>query len=112
MELRPALNHARRALEPWSGWIGGGFGWAFTHQLGSDLVQDKCGMANPVLMILIGLVGLGIAGFGGWTSWRVRGAEARGRLFVASVGVLFAALFAVAIFMQTAATVFLPRCFG
>lgn len=112
MELRPRLRHARHALEPWSGSIGGGLGWALSHQLGSDLVTDKCGAAHPLLMILIGIIGLAIAGFGGWISWRVRPREAAGRLFVATIGVMFAALFAIAIFMQTAATLFLPRCFG
>ena len=111
-EVMRMLRRARFHLAPWGGWLGGGLGWALTHQLGSDLVQDRCGAANPLLMILIGLTGLVIAGFGGATSLRAWRQSTGGRRFVARVGALFALLFSVAIFLQTAATVFLPRCFG
>ena len=92
--------------------LGAGFGWALSHQAGSDLVTDKCHTANPVVMILIGLVGLGIACFGGLVSWRAAGNEEGGRKFVAWVGVLMAALYSIAIVMQTLAALILPRCFG
>lgn len=112
MVRREIVDRARYLLTPWSGMLGAGFGWALSHQAGSDLVQDNCNAANPVLMIVIGIIGLAIAGFGGLTSWRAAGREEGGRRFVAYVGALMAALFSVAIFMQTAATLFLPGCFG
>ena len=109
---REIIDRARYLLIPWAGMIGAGFGWALSHQIGSDLVQDNCNAANPIVMILIGLIGLAIAGFGGLLSWRAIGREDGGRKFVSFVGVLRAALFALAIFLQTAATLFLPACFG
>ena len=109
---RQRWDHVRNLLTPWSGMLGAGFGWALAHQLGSDLAQDQCGAANPVVMILIGLLGIAIIGFGGLVSWRAIGREEGGRKFVAFVGALMAALFAVALIMQTSATFLLPRCFG
>jgi di/tricarboxylate transporter len=109
---REALERAKYLLLPWSGMLGAGIGWAFAHQLGSDFVQDDCRAANPVLMILIGLIGIAIIAFGGMVSWRAREREDGARKFLAYVGALMAALFAVALFMQTSATFFLPRCFG
>ena len=106
------MQRAKYLLVPWAGMLGAGFGWALSHQVGSDLVQDNCNAENPIVMILIGVIGLAIAGFGGLVSWRAIGREDGGRKFVSFVGVLMAALFAIAIFMQTAATLFLPACFG
>ena len=105
-------ERARYLLTPWAGMLGAGFGWALSHQVGSDLAQDNCNAAHPIVMIVIGLVGLAIAGFGGLVSWRAIGREEGGRRFVAYVGVLMAALFSIAIFMQTAAALVLPGCFG
>jgi hypothetical protein len=106
------MQRAKYLLVPWAGMLGAGFGWALSHQVGSDLAQDNCNAAHPVVMILIGLAGLAIAGFGGLASWRAIGREEGGRRFVAYVGVLMAALFSIAIFMQTAAALVLPGCFG
>ncbi|MBA2918867.1 hypothetical protein GON01_13275 [Sphingomonas sp. MAH-20] len=108
----PLIRRAKYLLAPWAGMLGAGFGWALSHQVGSDLAQDNCNAANPVVMILIGLIGFAIAGFGGLVSWRAVPGEHGGRKFVAYVGVLMAALLSVAIFMQTAAALLLPGCFG
>ncbi|NNM76275.1 hypothetical protein HJG53_05085 [Sphingomonas sp. ID1715] len=112
MELKAKLRGWRESLLPWTGMLAAGFGWALTDQLGSNLVFDKCGAAHPLLMILIGLVGLGVALSGGLVSWRQRRREEGGRHFIAIVGALMALLFSIAIFLQTAASLFLPRCFG
>ena len=109
---REIIDRAKYLLVPWAGMIGAGFGWALSHQVGSDLAQDNCNAANPLVMILIGLIGLAITGFGGLVSWRAIRREYGGRKFVSFVGALMAALFSIAIFMQTAATLFLPSCFG
>ena len=109
---REVIGRAKYLLVPWGGMIGAGLGWALSHQVGSDLAQDNCNAANPVVMILIGLIGLAIAGCGGLVSWRAIGREHGGRKFVSFVGALMAALFSIAIFMQTAAALFLPACFG
>jgi hypothetical protein len=45
-------------------------------------------------------------------SWRQREREAGGRRFVAIIGAMMAVLFSIAIFLQTSASLFLPRCFG
>ncbi|GAO38850.1 hypothetical protein SCH01S_21_00370 [Sphingomonas changbaiensis NBRC 104936] len=112
MVRREIVDRAKYLLTPWAGMLGAGFGWALSHQVGSDLVQDNCNIANPVVMILIGVVGLAIAAFGGLVSWRAVGREEGGRKFVSFVGALMAALFSIAIFMQTVASLLLPGCFG
>ena len=110
--IRAQVLNARVRLAPWGGWIGGGAGWVLSHQIGSDLAQAKCGAADPLLMILIGLIGLGMALFGGLSSLAARRREVGGRVFVAYVGVLFALVLGIAIAMQTSAALILPRCFG
>jgi di/tricarboxylate transporter len=112
MELKARLRDAREKVLPWTGMLAAGLGWALTDQLGSNLVFYKCGAAHPLLMIAIGLVGLAATFLGGLVSWRQREREQGGRHFVALIGAMMAVLFAVAIFLQTAASLFLPRCFG
>lgn len=106
------LHHAKALLLPWSGWIGAGCGWALSQQIGSDFVQDHCALAHPLLMILIGLVAIAVALGGGFISWRVFGRDQGARRFVGLVGAMGGVLFSIAIFMQTSASLILPRCYG
>jgi hypothetical protein len=102
-------------MMPWGGHIGGGLGWALTHQLGSTISYDNCLAMSPWAGLLIGLFGLALAGGGAFFSWKVwrRGAAgAGGRHFVALLGLLMAGLLALPIIWQTIAVLIIPRCFG
>jgi hypothetical protein len=112
MDVKAQAEKARHALAPWSGAIGGGLGWALADQVGSNFAFAQCGNANPVVMLLIGALGLATAVTGGLTSWRLRPALVGGKRLVATVGAMMAALFGLAILLQTSAALILPRCFG
>ncbi|WP_340315455.1 hypothetical protein [Rhizorhabdus argentea] len=113
MGLSPALHHARAHLQPWSGMIGAGLGWVLSDQFGSNFTFDHCEAAHPVLMLVVGAIGLAIAVIGAvWSLPVWRDEPPSGRRFVAALGVGMAALFAVAIILQTVASLIIPRCFG
>lgn len=102
----------RRQFAPWAGIAAGAFGWAATHQLGSNAVFDNCRAGSPAFIVLIGLAGLAVALIGGLISfaiWR-REAESGGRRFVGLIGAMLAALAAFAIVLQSAASLILPSC--
>lgn len=108
--MKPA-NYYGRLLQPWAGFLGGGLGWLIAHQFGSDRSFADCLDTGWPLELAIGFTGLVLAGVGallGW-AWVRRGGESAPR-FVAFVGTLAAAVFAVAIVLQTAATLIIPRC--
>jgi hypothetical protein len=106
---RSAADH----LMPWLGWIGGGLGWALTHQIGSYALFDDCRAGTPAFVIGISLAGLLLALLGGFASlavWRRGDAETRGRRFVGGVGALFALLCGFAIVLQAIASLIVPIC--
>jgi hypothetical protein len=107
-------------LAPFAGWAGGLFGWFLSDQLGSSLVQDDCGRAEPLLMGLIGLGGALIVLAGAIVSlhvWQgsnaaVATARSAPRAFVAATGLLASGIFLLAILFQTMSSFVIPRCFG
>jgi hypothetical protein len=106
---------ARELLHPWSGLLGGAFGWFLTHQIGSTQSFDDCRNSGAVLITIIGIVGLLLAAGGGWVAslvWRDRGPSHGARHFIAATGGAASALFAIAIVLQTSAALIIPRCFG
>jgi hypothetical protein len=108
-------TRARELVTPWAGLLGGGFGWFLTQQVGSNQIFDNCGSADPLFVLFIGLAGLVMAGGGAWLAlpvWRGPGAAHGARRFIAITGIGMAALFALAIILQTAASLIIPRCFG
>ena len=112
------MRSARRIGElmlPWAGLIGGGAGWALSQQLGSDLSAYSCRSMSPPVALLIGALGLALAVGGGVLAhrhWR-RGEAGRGaRHFLSLMGMIAAALFAIAIVWQTSAALLIPRCYG
>ena len=108
-------GRAGELLLPWAGWLGGGFGWFLTQQAGSNQIFDDCRSADPLLILLIGLVGLVMAGVGARFAlplWREREAAHGVRRFIAITGIGMAVLFAIAIILQTVASFIIPRCFG
>ena len=108
MEKRTTLEH----LAPWLGLLGAAAGWAIAHQVGSDMAFDDCRAGNGLFVLIVGLVGLLIAGAGGYFSWDVwRNAdETQGRRFMGLLGLLLALLTGFAIVLQSISGLILPSC--
>jgi hypothetical protein len=109
------VMRARELFLPWAGLLGGGFGWFLTQQVGSNQIFDNCASADPMLVLVIGLAGLIMAAGGAWLTLpvlRERKAAQGPPRFIAIIGIAMAALFTVAIILQTAASIIIPRCFG
>jgi hypothetical protein len=107
-----------RQLAPWAGWILGILGWVLSDQIGSDLAQTDCTLADPPLMLAIGAGGAALAILGGLISahvWRSMGGDigqpyAGARRFAAGTGVLAAGIFLLAIVFQTVSSLIIPQC--
>jgi hypothetical protein len=99
-------------LAPWWGFLLGLPGWALSDQTGSSLAFDHCEALSMGMALLIGAAGLVLALAGGALSFRVwrSDEEDQPRRFIARVAVGAAVLFAIAIVLQTVATVVIPRC--
>jgi hypothetical protein len=109
------VSRRRLLAFAWAALALGAFAWFGSQQLGSDLSFSDCHTNGAIETGLIGLVALLVTAAGAWMShgvWRRRQAEAEGRDFAALVGVLAAALLAVAIVYQTLAAFIIPACFG
>jgi hypothetical protein len=106
----------RRSLAfAWAAMALGAVAWFGSQQLGSDLSFSNCAANGAVATGLIGLVALAVALAGGLMShrvWKGRESEAEGRDFIALVGMLVAALLALAIVYQTVAAFIVPSCFS
>jgi len=105
----------RELFLPWSGLLGGGAGWFLTQQAGSDQSFDNCQGTSPLVILLIGIAGLALTGGGALLAlriWYERGASHGARRFIAGAGVGMAALFAIAILLQSSGRLLIPRCFG
>lgn len=113
--IRDKAARARDLLLPWSGLLGGSFGWFITQQVGSTQGFDHCGHSGAVPIILTGICGLVLALWGCWLASQVRRDRSPShgaRRFIAVTGIGIAALFVTAIILQTAAALIIPRCFG
>ena len=109
------LKRAGELLRPWAGFLGAGLGWALAHQTGSYLDIQHCELMSPLVALLIGLVGLGMAVGGGFLSYGTyrRGKAGPGaRHFLSLVSMLAAALFSTALVWQTISSLIIPRCYG
>jgi hypothetical protein len=108
MAKRTALEH----LAPWLGMLGAGAGWILAHQLGSNMAFDDCRAGDGGFALLTGVLGLLIAGAGGyfsWDVWRNRD-ETEGRRYIGLLGVLLALLTGFAIVLQSISGLILPSC--
>jgi hypothetical protein len=105
---------ARHLAFAWAALALSAFAWFGSHQFGSNLSFADCRASGALPVLLIGLVALALALGGGLLSWRIwRGGEAgEGHGFIALIGMLTALLLAVAIVLQTSASLIIPRCFG
>lgn len=108
----------RRALQPLAPWAGGAVApaaWYGQQQGLGQLTYFGCTAANPVSVVLVGLLAAAaVAAAGWWSAGEWRGREGPPvmdhRRFVAGVSVLMAGLFLLAIAFQTVAGLFLPGC--
>ena len=99
----------------WAALAAGATAWFVSQQAGSDLSIAHCHASGPLAGIIIGLIALALAGVGALFSHRVwdrEAAEAEGKPFIALIGMLTAALLAVAIVYQSVAALIIPSCFG
>lgn len=104
-------------VAPWAGLITGPLGWALNQQVGSNMIYARCELGGTGSSLLLGLTGVAVALAGGawsWTVWRrgppqEREADAPPR-FLASLSLMSAGLFALAILFQTLAGLFLEGC--
>lgn len=116
--MAEALQRMRDALAPWSGLAAGTLGWALTHQIGSDSIQDDCSVGHPLFVLGVAIAGAIILAAGAWLSYRLwHGSDAAddqpfagSRRFIAGVSLMAAAIFLMAIVLQTLAAFIIPAC--
>jgi hypothetical protein len=99
-------------LAPWWGFLLGLPGWAVSLETGSSLSFDHCEAMGTGTALVIGGIGLVLAVLGAALSFRVWRSEGEdgARRFIGLVAGSSAVLFAVAILLQTIATLVIPRC--
>jgi len=108
-----ALHSSRFA--PWSAFVAAILGEGLHHQVLSDMLRFRCELGGPVVGLGGAAVAWSVMALGAWMSWlAVRGANddphRRNRRFVARVGWMMCALFAVTVLWQTLAMWILPPC--
>ena len=104
----------RRILMSWAALALASLAWFGSQQIGSDISFARCHSNGPIVTGLIGLAALALTALGGALSWRILSArgEPEARTFPALVGLMAAALLALAIVWQTVAAFLIPDCFG
>jgi hypothetical protein len=109
---------ALRAGISWSGLLSGPLAWAVSTQLNYALVDWQCRTRIPVIPVAALLLALFALAGGAvsWQAWREGGGAAAARqegdteLFMAILGMLAAALFALIVIMQGVASFILDGC--
>jgi hypothetical protein len=103
----------RDLLLPWAGLIAGLGGGALTHQFGSEGMFDDCAAISPVPLLLVALLGIGLAVAGGLASLLVlrREVETPVRKLIATISLGTVGLFCFAILLPMIASLVLPPCF-
>jgi hypothetical protein len=109
---------ALRLGTSWAGLLAGPLAWAASTQLNYALVEWQCQHkihVIPVAALVLAILAL-LGGALSWRAWQRGGAsfkperEAETERFVAILGILTAALFALIIFMQGTASLILDEC--
>jgi hypothetical protein len=98
----------------WAALAAGTTAWFVSQQAGADLSFAHCHASGALPLVVMGLLALALIGTGGLASYRVwdRAPGEAGKPFAALIGMLTAALLAVAIVYQSAAALIIPSCFG
>jgi len=102
-------------IAPWSALIAAILGLALHHQVLSDMLRFRCELGGPGAGVAGAVLAWALMGAGAFLSWRaVRGGtdapRDRNRRFIARLGWMLCALFAVSVLWQTLATWMLPPC--
>jgi hypothetical protein len=107
-------ERARDRFMPWGGLARGTHGVAVAHQLGGDSTFQNCDLGSPWIVIVGTILGLALIATGAFASWRVFGAEGEGpaRRLIATVSLMAAALFALAILLPFVAAMVIPPCWA
>jgi hypothetical protein len=102
------------ALAPWAGLLLGAAAWFAHHQIGADSNIWDCRSAGGAFTIVVGLICGAITLGGGLISWVAQAPEdgetRQNRGFARIVGMTGAAIFLLAIGLQTLAGVLVPAC--
>ncbi|WP_374471791.1 hypothetical protein [Phenylobacterium sp.] len=113
--MKPALS--RSHLAPWAGVFLGAAAWFAQHQTGSNAVYWDCRLGGPWLTAATGLACAAVVVAGGLISWKARAAPPESadrpetRAFAAYVGAGTAAIFLLAVTLQTLSGFIVPGCF-
>jgi hypothetical protein len=109
-----SAERASTVFMPWAGLALGTTGFFLAHQIGSDSVFQDCRFSSPLMVIVAAIVGLLVIAAGALGSWRVYAADGEppGRRFVAAVGLLACALFAIGVTLPFIAAMMIPRCWA
>jgi hypothetical protein len=107
---------ARSWIGPWAGLLAGMSGAGIQHQLLSDMLHFDCRRGGAMPGLLVGAAALALIATGAWVSWRCakdaapRAASGATRRFVAHMGLMGAALFALLVCWQSLSGLVLPAC--
>jgi hypothetical protein len=104
----------RDRFMPWGGLALGTLGAGFAHQLGGDSTFQNCDVGSPWIVIVGTILGLALIAVGAFASWRVFDAErdTPARRLIATVSLMAAALFALAIILPFIASMLIPPCWA
>ena len=107
-------ERARDRFMPWGGLALGTLGVALAHQLGGDSTFQNCKLGSPWIVMVGTILGLALIAAGALASWRVFDAEreAPARRLIATVSLMAAALFALAIVLPFIAALVIPPCWA
>jgi hypothetical protein len=107
-------EHIRDRFMPWGGLALGTLGAGLAHQLGADSTFQNCDIGSPWVVIVGTIVGLALIAAGAFASWRVFGADGEppARRLIATVSLMAAALFALAILLPFIAALVIPPCWA
>ena len=104
-------ERARDRFMPWAGLALGTLGAGLAHQVGADTTFENCRLGSPATVIIAAVVGLALVALGALGSWRVySGEEASVRRFIAIVGLMACAVYAIAIVLPIIAALLIPGC--
>jgi hypothetical protein len=104
----------RDRFMPWGGLALGLLGAGLAHQLGGDSTFQNCAVGSPWIVIVGTILGLALIATGAFVSWRVLGAEGEppARRLIATVSLMAAALFTLAVLLPFIAALVIPPCWA
>jgi hypothetical protein len=110
----PPQDDRKRIAFSWAALAAGAVAWFGSQQFGSNHAFAGCPSFSPLESLLLGLLALALIVGGGILSLRIwrAGTIEEPRPFVALIGMMTSALLSVAIILQSAAGMIIPRCFA